>query len=360
MPEAKEVFEMVTQRARPQPGALQRHGNRRRRMARNRRVGTYAVAAALIAIIIAAFTFAQRSDRGSTPATPPPSVSTSATHLKAEVVGLQGTVLRDVPGLPQEAYSLVPSPDAKRIALVAYHDFTPQIATVAADGSDLQFLTHGLGAELPAWSPDGAQIAFDGLVSPSEHALFVVDADGTNPRQLTPSETDLGFPTLWPAWSPDGSTILFTGMGERSGEFAKTQELWTVLAAGGTPVRLTHNHLCDTMGSYSPDGNQIAMFRGWAIWLMDADGSNAHAVSGAPHSSFNPKWSPDGTHLSFLTFARFLTNVRVAGQYPPAFTVHILDVGSGRITTVPVKVASDLNAPAWLSSDSLLVNRLTI
>ena len=76
-----------------------------------------------------------------------------------------------------------------------------------ADGTDRTRLTDSAGNDLdPAWSPDGARIAF--IEQPLAGQLRTsgsMDADGTDPVRLTTDAAD----DLDPAWSPDGSTIAF-------------------------------------------------------------------------------------------------------------------------------------------------------
>ena len=59
----------------------------------------------------------------------------------------------------------------------------------------------------PSYSPDGTQIAFRGdldLVEPSgDEEIYVMNADGTNVRQLT---SNADFDSA-PSWSPDGKRI---------------------------------------------------------------------------------------------------------------------------------------------------------
>lgn len=94
------------------------------------------------------------------------------------------------------------SPDGKQIAFVSDRDGNPEIYLLMADGSGLQQLTRDTSADSfdPAWSPDGKQIAF---VKGSQ--LYVMQADGSAPTQVTAVETLVGRPT----WSPDGLWIGF-------------------------------------------------------------------------------------------------------------------------------------------------------
>jgi len=80
-----------------------------------------------------------------------------------------------------------------------YTEEAADICRVDAQGNNFQRLTNQVGAEHdPTWSPDSSQIAYF-----SESGLYVMKADGSDPKQLTPLEgEDL-------SWSPDGTKLLF-------------------------------------------------------------------------------------------------------------------------------------------------------
>ncbi len=81
-----------------------------------------------------------------------------------------------------------------RIAFVA-----GDIFSISPDGSGLTQMTKGANADAPSWSADGSEIAYEQSVRGID-TIFIVNADGTNPRAVaTSSET--------PAFSPDGKHL---------------------------------------------------------------------------------------------------------------------------------------------------------
>ena len=105
--------------------------------------------------------------------------------------------------------------------------------------------------------------------------------------------------------SPDGKTIAFDLLGD----------IYTMPIQGGTPKRLTSDIGWQMQPSFSPDGRYITYTSdeggGDNIWLMNADGSNAHAVTKETFRLLNsPAWSPDG---NFIVARKHFTNTRSLG-----------------------------------------------
>ena len=188
-------------------------------------------------------------------------------------------------------------------------DGNPQINVAAPDGTGLKPLTSGAFFHAcAAYSADGTRIAYCGNES-GAFEIWTMNQDGTNPVQLT----KLGGSALFPDFSPDGKTVVFSGT-----EGTDTNsEIYTVDATtGGSLHALTscaaYKPGCyNNNASWSPDGTKIVFFHAddadadgngidSQVWVMDADGSNAHALTSdaAPKDQL-PDWSPDGSKIVY-------------------------------------------------------------
>jgi Tol biopolymer transport system component len=176
------------------------------------------------------------------------------------------------------------SPDGERIVFTSVKDGDLDIYTMNVDGSDIRRLTDTPGYDGgPWWSPDGTKIVYrahhpgnaeelaayrallaQGLIRPSRVELWVMDADGSNKRQVTA----LGGANFGPSWSADGTKLIFSSnfVAPRSGNF----ELYLVDASETRATaekleRITTSTTFDGFPMFSPDGKKL-------IWA-----SNRHA-----------------------------------------------------------------------------------
>jgi TolB protein len=137
------------------------------------------------------------------------------------------------------------SPDGSRIAIQSVLSVltTSQIYLVDADGRNRIFLMWPAIGETkselgPSWSPDGKQIAFS-YGNDDETQLYVVNADGTNLRQVT---NEPGTYNEAPDWSPDGSLIIFWS--NRTGN----KDVFITTLDGSLVVNLTNSPSNDEDG----------------------------------------------------------------------------------------------------------------
>jgi Tol biopolymer transport system component len=130
------------------------------------------------------------------------------------------------------------------------------------------------------------------------------DAKKDEPLPLKPSR-NVDFKTSEGTWlsldvSPDGKTILFELLGD----------LYTIPIAGGEARKLTSGMAFNSQPRFSPDGKKIAFLsdRGGAenVWIADADGSNPKQLSQDEQSEFvSPVWTPDGYYVMASRFTQF-------------------------------------------------------
>jgi len=213
-----------------------------------------------------------------------------------------GSAITNLTSNPADDITPAWSPDGARIAFASDRSGTPggtlDLYVMNADGSGVTQLTHntpGVQYSSPAWSPDGTQIAFMHLDGTAGE-IWVMDAEGSNQHVLVAEPRG----DVHPAWSPDGTEIAFLGYGGRIAS----------VHPDGSGLRFLTDGPQDTDPAWSPDGALIAFVRigpsggGVApsdVFLVGTDGSTPTPLTDDGLSSL-PAWSPDGTWIAFTRY----------------------------------------------------------
>ncbi|OFV96311.1 MAG: hypothetical protein A3H28_07775 [Acidobacteria bacterium RIFCSPLOWO2_02_FULL_61_28] len=176
--------------------------------------------------------------------------------------------LTTTPGYDAEATI---SRDGRKIVFTSVRDGDLELYTMDADGKNVKRLTREPGYDGGAFfSPDGKQIVYrahhptdpreiedfrallrQGLVRPSKLELFVMNADGTNQRQITSN----GAANFAPFFHPDGKRIIFSSnVGDPRGrEF----DIYLINADGSGMERVTYEGGFDGFPMFTSDGKRL-------------------------------------------------------------------------------------------------------
>ncbi len=198
---------------------------------------------------------------------------------------------------------LLRSPAVSKTQIV--FEYADDLWTVPRAGGEASRLTTGPGTESSArFSPDGSMLAFSGEYD-GNIDVFVIPASGGVPKRLTwhPGGDDVQ------GWTPDGKRVLFMNQGSTHNGAGR---LYTVDLDGGLPQEIPLPTAA--MGSYSPDGSQLAYvpwfrrdriwkrYRGGTatpIWIAQMSDSSITKIPRVDSNDHSPMWI--GNKVYFLS-----------------------------------------------------------
>ena len=141
-----------------------------------------------------------------------------------------------------------------------------------------------------------AVLAFSAVPTRAQETPSPTDSLATESLPLEPTR-EIRFTTSEGSWmsvdiSPDGTTLVFDLLGD----------LYTLPAAGGTAMPLMTGPAFESQPRFSPDGSEIVFVSdrsgGQNLWVIGADGSDTTQITrGNGNLYTSPEWSPDGDYL---------------------------------------------------------------
>jgi len=171
------------------------------------------------------------------------------------------------------------SPDGKRIVFTSLRDGDLDVYTMDLNGKHVKRLTTGLGYDGGAFfSPDNRLICWrasrpktpveikqyrdllgKNLVKPAHMELYVMNADGSNQRQVTNN----GAANFCPFFTPDGKRLIFaSNINDPKG---RNFDLFLIKLDGTGMEQLTFDPSFDAFPMFSPDGKQL-------VWAGNRNG----------------------------------------------------------------------------------------
>lgn len=200
------------------------------------------------------------------------------------------------------------SPDGSQVVYSAYskggaHADLMVQTTAPVPGRRITQAPSGVQDTMPAWSPDGRQIAFARIGPKDQCSILLIPASGGDARTITHCRPG------WEAgvsWHPDGRRLLTTLRGARSGDDGA---IYTIDLTSGAWTRLQYQKDAgdiDMSPMYSPDGRWIAFHRNISLsdlWRMPAAGGKPERLTNLRTNIYSLAWAPDGRSI---VFARYL------------------------------------------------------
>jgi Tol biopolymer transport system component/serine/threonine protein kinase len=227
------------------------------------------------------------------------------------------------------------SPDGRKIVFASDRSGTNQIWVCDADGSNPVQLTfmNAPNVGTPRWSPDGRSIVFDSTAS-GHNGVYLIGSDGGKPQPLVVDSHFNGTPSF----SRNGRWVYFVS--DRGGKY----QVWKVNTSGGDPIQITSHGGFFPMESldgrflyYVKDANPLPPSKGH-LWRMSVTGGTEEQVMSEAITDLYWALSPAGIYF-------------IDPDTKPHATLKFFSFPNG-----PVKVVTELEKPPSCCGQALAVS----
>jgi WD40 repeat protein len=320
-----------------------------------------------------------------------PSSATWSPDGRALIYSMQGSLWRQQIGdtvaeqlTTGPGYDYQPdwSPDGTAVVYASYRNDAVELrllhlATMVSE----PLVSDGAVNVDPRWSPDGSRIAFVSTAYEGRFHIWTVEVGGAGgraggqtgrdsdrpparpPVRLT-DDVDSNLPRYYysrfdhylsPTWSPDGKELLLVS---NRGRIWGSGGLWRMEAKAGAVLVPVHDE--ETTWRMRPDwaldGRRVVyasyLGRQWhQLWLTTADGGDPVPLTFGEFDATDPRWSPDGRRIAYISNERGNTALYVLGipggeriQIDARRRIYREPVGRLRITVVDAATGKPLPA----------------
>ncbi|HMB92506.1 MAG TPA: hypothetical protein VKP65_16755, partial [Rhodothermales bacterium] len=233
-------------------------------------------------------------------------------------------------------------------------DLGPEVDFDYPIADDPTFVVKQIRDAVP--SPDGAQLAFTAL-----NKLYVMDYPDGTPRRLT----NLTVNEHNPAWSPDGASVAFVTWGPDGGAIYKVPANGNRRAERLTPTSAYYRNL-----AWSPNGERIVAVRSSAQAFVEETGGTGNDLVWIPASGGeptlirpfggmnNPHFTQDPARIYAYSFSDGLVSMRWDGTDQKA---HV-QVKGGKLPGAdnPINASTIMMAPEGDQALAQVVNDLYV
>ncbi|MDQ4123571.1 MAG: winged helix-turn-helix domain-containing protein [Acidobacteriota bacterium] len=203
------------------------------------------------------------------------------------------------------------SPDGKHLAFIRHFStFRREIFIIPAEGGDPRQITaddvriYGL-----AWNTDSRRLFFTSFRVANQLNLWQVSLNGDEPQMISTGSKNLSDIAI----SPDGKNVAFV-------EEIVDENIWEI-EPNARPRPLVRSTRADHSQQFSPDGAKIAFASertgNYEIWIADADGKNQRQLTNSSSSAGSPRFSSDGKFILY------------DAQTPNGSDIYIISVNGG-------------------------------
>ncbi|HJO24852.1 MAG: hypothetical protein QF890_09130 [Myxococcota bacterium] len=244
-----------------------------------------------------------------------------------------GVVARRIADDVVESFIGVRGVAATEIAFVSNRKGTSEIYVMGADGSNPRSATaNGSINRFPSWSPDGDSIVYTSYRHQDRPLLFLSSRGRGRPGRLLRRLGD-AYSEYRGVFAPDGSHLAVAMSAPD-----RASEIYRVRPDGRDLRALTRSTAIDVAPAWSPDGSQLAFVSDRSgspqVYVMEADGSSQRRLTFQGPYNTHPAWSPDGKWIAYES--------RIGGQ----FDIWLIDP-EGTVNVPLVQHPRGDESPTW-------------